>query len=195
MNEKTMQVIISTGIRFTCEEDVNAYKALSFEALPMDDLEYNEVTRYLIGWKRIVLFGLNGHRLAVLNREQVRGMAVNGRPINVRGEGFVPVDSVEEELHRLRYELEQAGRTDTSHDDLREYLKINKSGLPVVAVDGMTEEIEGTFDSMTALLTAYPSAVIAVVDDEPPTEGHWTIGVMNTTTSAEEEDQMIEDAE
>lgn len=194
MNKKTMQIIISTGIRFTTEEDVNAYKALSFEALPMTDLEFNEATRYLIGWRRIVLFGLNGHRLAVLDREQVRGMAVDGKPVTVSGEDFTPIDSEKEELLALREQLRQAGRYEHK-SDLMEYMKINKSGLPVVAVDGVTEVVKGTFNSMTDLLLAYPTATITIVDDEQPTEGHWTVGVMETDTADADDEQPTENTD
>ena len=72
MENKKMQVIISTAIRFTTEADVAAYKALSFEALPLEDMEYNEVTRYLVGWEHVVLFGAKDRKSTRLNSSHAR---------------------------------------------------------------------------------------------------------------------------
>lgn len=96
-NKKVMNVIVSTSIRFTSEDDVKAYRGLGFEALPEDDLEYTEVTRYILGGAKIVLFGAKGQRLAVLERRTVRGMAVDGVPVTVHGPEFKRFDSDEPE--------------------------------------------------------------------------------------------------
>ncbi len=85
---KTMNAVVSTSIRFSTPESVAAYKALPWYDLPEDDMEYNEVTRYIVGYKNIVLLGQDGRRLATFNRRKVRGFAIDGQPIVIHGEGF-----------------------------------------------------------------------------------------------------------
>ena len=172
--ENKMQVIISTAIRFTNEADVAAYKALTFEALPLDDMEYNEVTRYLVGWEHIVLFGANGRRLAVLKRKAIRGMAINDKPVTITGDDFKPFTTEDDELDALKAELEALGHGGDSRRDLKKYLEVNKSGLPVVVYDDMTDE-EKVFSSVTELFREWPAVEIHI-DDEPK-EGRWEIGV------------------
>ena len=174
--ENKMQVIISTAIRFTNEADVAAYKSLSFEALPLEDMEYNEVTRYLVGWEHIVLFGANGRRLAVLKRKAIRGMAINDKPVTVTGDGFKPFNTEDDELEELKAKLAELGRTGISRRDLKDYLRVNKSGLPVVAVNAETDEVEGTYESMTEIVATFPSAEYSL-SDEPDESGRWTVGV------------------
>lgn len=173
--ENKMQVIISTAIRFTTEADVAAYKALSFEALPLEDMEYNEVTRYLVGWEHIVLFGANGRRLAVLRRKAIRGMAINGKPVTITGDDFKPFTTESVKVDALREELRELGRSGDSKSELTAYLKINESGLPVVAVNAETDEVEGTYESMTELIAVYPAAELSIGDE--PENGRWTVGV------------------
>lgn len=174
--ENKMQVIISTAIHFTNEADVAAYKALSFEALPLDDMEYNEVTRYIVGYEHVVLFGANGRRLAVLKRKAIRGMAINGKPVKVAGDDFRPFNTEDDELEELKAKLAELGRTGIFRRDLKDYLRVNKSGLPVVAVNAETDEVEGTYESMTEIVATFPSAEYSL-SDEPDESGRWTVGV------------------
>lgn len=85
---KTMNAIVSTSIRFSTPESVAAYKGLPWHDLPEDDMEYNEVTRYIVGYKNIVLLGKDGRRLATFPRRKVMGLAIDGQPIVIHGEGF-----------------------------------------------------------------------------------------------------------
>lgn len=85
---KTMNAVGSTSICFSTPESVEAYKAIPWIDLPEDDMEYNEVTRYIVGYKNIILLGLNGRRLATFPRRKVRGLAIDGHPVVIRGEGF-----------------------------------------------------------------------------------------------------------
>ncbi len=85
---KTMNAVVSTSIRFSTPESVAAYKTIPWHDLPEDDMEYNEVTRYIVGYKNIVLLGKDGRRLATFNRRKVRGFAIDGQPIVIHGEGF-----------------------------------------------------------------------------------------------------------
>ncbi len=172
--ENKMQVIISTAIRFTTEADVAAYKALSFEALPLEDMEYNEVTRYLVGWEHIVLFGANGRRLAVLKRKAIRGMAINGKPVTITGDEFKPFTFEDDELDALKAELAALGHGGDSRHNLKKYLEVNKSGLPVVVYDEVTDE-EKVFSNLTELFKEWP-AVDVSIDDEPK-DGRWEVGI------------------
>lgn len=175
--ENKMQVIISTAIRFNNEADVAAYKALSFEALSLEDLEFNEVTRYIVGYEHIVLFGQNGRRLAVLKRDKVRGMAINDKPVKVNGDGFKPFNTEDDELNALKEELAALGHGGDSRSSLKKYLEVNKSGLPVVVHDDMTEDETAftIFSSITELFKKWP-AVDVHIDDEP-VNGRWEVGI------------------
>lgn len=92
------QVILTSAVRFCSIEDVEAYKALSVEALPCNDVEFNEVTRYLVGWEHIVLFGRTGRRLAALKRRDFIGMAIDGKPVLISGDSFKPFSTESKEL-------------------------------------------------------------------------------------------------
>lgn len=83
-------VIISTDIRFTTAHDVRAYSGLTSEARPRLDVEFTEATKVVVGWDRIVLFGATGQRMAVLNRRDYVGMAIDGKPYVISGDGFAP---------------------------------------------------------------------------------------------------------
>ena len=83
-------VIISTDIRFTTAHDVRAYSGLTSEARPRLDVEFTEATKVVVGWDRIVLFGATGQRMAVLNRRDFVGMAIDGKPYVISGDGFAP---------------------------------------------------------------------------------------------------------
>lgn len=85
---KTMHAIISTSINFRTAEDVKAYQGLDWMALPEDDMEYNEVTRYIVGYKNIILLGQNGRRLYTGKRRNIRGLAIDGSPIVIHGKNF-----------------------------------------------------------------------------------------------------------
>lgn len=85
---QTMQAIISTAINFQTAEDVKAYQGLDWKALPEDDREYNEVTRYIVGFKNVILLGLNGRRLCTVPRRSVKGLAIDGQPVIVHGPNF-----------------------------------------------------------------------------------------------------------
>jgi len=87
------QVILTSAVRFVNPEDVVAYQALPVYALPCHDVEFNEVTRYVVGWRHIVLYGRTGRRLAVLKRRHFIGMAIDGQPVVIRGDGFQPFAS------------------------------------------------------------------------------------------------------
>lgn len=82
------QAIISTAINFQTAEDVKAYQGLDWKALPEDDREYNEVTRYIVGFKNVILLGLNGRRLCTVPRRSVKGLAIDGQPVIVHGPNF-----------------------------------------------------------------------------------------------------------
>lgn len=83
-----MNAIISTSINFQSAADVAAYMQLDPVALPEDDMAYTEVTRYIVGFESIVLFGVDGRRLAKFRRRNVRGFAVDGEPVVIHGENF-----------------------------------------------------------------------------------------------------------
>lgn len=85
---QTMQAIISTSINFRSAEDVKAYQGLDWMSLPEDDMEYNEVTRYIVGYKNIILLGLNGRRLYTGLRRNIKGLAIDGQPIVIHGKDF-----------------------------------------------------------------------------------------------------------
>lgn len=85
---KTMNAIVSTSIRFSTPESVAAYRALPWHDLPEDDMEYNEVTRYIVGYKNIILLGKNGRRLATFPRRSVLGLAIDGQPVVIHGKDF-----------------------------------------------------------------------------------------------------------
>lgn len=85
---QTMQAIISTAINFQTAEDVKAYQGLDWKSLPEDDLEYNEVARYIVGFKNVILLGPNGRRLCTVPRRSVKGLAINGQPVVVHGPDF-----------------------------------------------------------------------------------------------------------
>lgn len=93
---KTMNAIVSTSIRFSTPESVAAYKALPWHDLPEDDMEYNEVTRYIVGYKNIILLGKDGRRLATFPRRKVLGLAIDGQPIVIHGKDFkrIGIDDV-----------------------------------------------------------------------------------------------------
>lgn len=83
-------VIISTAVNFVIDEDVIAYRDMSYVARPRLDVEFYEATKVIVGWDRIVLFGKHGQRMAVLNRRDFVGMAIDGKPFVISGDGFAP---------------------------------------------------------------------------------------------------------
>lgn len=83
-------VIISTAVNFVIDEDVIAYRNMSYVARPRFDVEFYEATKVIVGWDRIVLFGKHGQRMAVLNRRDFVGMAIDGKPYVISGDGFAP---------------------------------------------------------------------------------------------------------
>ena len=177
--ENKMQVIISTAIRFTTEADVAAYKALSFEALPREDVEYNEVTRFIVGYEHIVLFGANGRRLAVLKRDKVRGMAIDDEPVTVNGNDFRPFSTESLEIDTMKALLNTLGRDYDTRADIKKFVEVDKSGLTVHAVDSDTGEALGDFKGMLALVQAYPDAERFIPNDEPDTdENDWPVAVI-----------------
>lgn len=178
MENKMQQIIISAGIKFTCEADVDAYNHLTFEALPSADLEFNEVTRFIVGYEHIVVFGQNGRRLAVLKRKDYRGMAVDGKPIKITGDDFKTVSTDTLELEALRKELEDAGWDCPGNFFVKQVRAINLSGKTVRAINANTHEEMGTFDSMTALILTYPNAVRFTPNEELDTsENEWPVAV------------------
>ena len=113
------QVIISEAIRFATEGDVYNYGAFSPEALPRNDVEFNEATKIVVGYQHIVLFGRYGRRMAVLRRKDFVGMAVDGVPYQISGDGFLP------------FEIEDVPVDGSALDDLM--------GRPVEALDAVVE--------------------------------------------------------
>lgn len=85
------QAIISTCINFQTEADVTAYRGIDWRALPEGDMEYNEVTKYIVGYKNIILLGANGRKLATFPRRTVRGMAIDGTPVIIHGKDFTRI--------------------------------------------------------------------------------------------------------
>lgn len=83
-------VIISTAVNFVIDEDVVAYRNMSYVARPRLDVEFYEATKVIVGWDRIVLFGKHSQRMAVLNRRDYVGMAIDGKPYVISGDGFAP---------------------------------------------------------------------------------------------------------
>lgn len=83
-----MNAVVSTSINFQNAADVAAYMQLNPAALPDDDTAYTGVTRYIVGYAHIILFGENGRRMAKLHRRNVRGFAVDGEPVVVHGPDF-----------------------------------------------------------------------------------------------------------
>ena len=83
-----MNAVVSTSINFQNASDVAAYMQLNPAALPDDDTAYTGVTRYIVGYAHIILFGENGRRMAKLHRRSVRGFAVDGEPVVVHGPSF-----------------------------------------------------------------------------------------------------------
>ena len=84
-------VNISTAIKFTTQEDVQAYRQISAAALPKDDCEV-VCAAYKVGYQNIVLLNDNGRLIVRYPKAQARGMAVDGKPVVLHGDGFVPID-------------------------------------------------------------------------------------------------------
>jgi hypothetical protein len=107
-----MNAIITYAIKFQNATDVAAYKQLSFASLPEADREFNEVTDYKVGYKRILLIGANGRALASFDRQSVKGFAIDGQPIVLDGPNFkrIGCDPHDSELisERATYEVDAA---------------------------------------------------------------------------------------
>lgn len=108
---RTMQAVISTAVKFQTAEDVKAYQGLNWTALPEEDVEYNEVTRYIVGFRNIILLGLNGRRLCTFPRRSAKGFAVDGQPIVIHGPNFKRIGIENEDI------AEAAGDDDATATD------------------------------------------------------------------------------
>lgn len=117
---KTMNVVVSTAIRFSSPESITAYKAIPWYDLPEEDMEYNEVTRYIVGYRNIILLGQNGRRLATFSRRKVRGLAVDGQPIVIHGDDFVRIGVEDPDA------VEAIG--DTGFDEAEEEAELENAG-------------------------------------------------------------------
>lgn len=82
-----MKIIISTGVEFNTPEDVLDYEALDVSEIPEDDVPpILNAVNYRVGYKHIVIEVDTGN--VVFLRKNVKGMAVDGQPITLRGDGF-----------------------------------------------------------------------------------------------------------
>lgn len=84
----TQQAVISSAIKFTTEADVKAYMQLSPEAVPENDMIFEGVAKFTVGYKSIILFNKDGRRIIAWPREKARGMAVGGSPVILHGPDF-----------------------------------------------------------------------------------------------------------
>lgn len=87
-------IVISTAINFKTETDVSAYLLITPRALPDGDCALS-CDEYKIGWEHIVLLDTAGRLMLKMKRRDVRGMAVDGKPVAVHGDGFAPIDSTQ----------------------------------------------------------------------------------------------------
>ena len=176
-------VIISTAIKFTNKADVETYTKLSPAALPLDDYELEGVAKYAVGYEHIVLLGASGKTMLRVKRDKVRGLAVDGQPIVIHGDDFKRIDFDDPDLNALKAEIEAAGSGGLTKSELRQYLEINRSGLPVAAIDANTDEVT-VFPNITELFMKWPSVEITMEPTKAdgneklfPGETHWEIGV------------------
>ena len=82
-----MKAIISTSVEFNTPEDVRDYEALDPIDAPEDDMAPTDVVKYKVGYRLIVLERESG-AVDVYRRRGVTGMAVDGQPIIIHGQGF-----------------------------------------------------------------------------------------------------------
>lgn len=90
------------------------------------------------------------------------------------GKSVVTTITEDEELEALRADLLELGHGGVFRSQLKKYLEVNKSGLPVVAVDDMTDE-ETTFANITELLREWPAVTLCI--DDAPRGGCWEVGI------------------
>lgn len=108
---------------------------------------------------------------------------MDGKPIRIHGDDFKRIDFDDPDLDALKAEIEATGRDGLSKSELRQYLEINRSGLPVAAIDANTEEVT-VFPNIIELFKKWPSVEITMEPtkkdgDEKvfPGETHWEVGV------------------
>lgn len=82
-----MKIIISASVEFNTPEDVLDYEALDISEIPEDDVPpILNAVNYKVGYKHIVIEVGTGN--VVFLRKDAKGMAVDGQPIILRGDGF-----------------------------------------------------------------------------------------------------------
>ena len=84
------ELILSSTIKFSTEDDVKHYNAITPTALPRTDIVITEATKIVVGYQHIIVFGATGRRMAVLSRKDFTGMAIDGKPVTISGKSFHP---------------------------------------------------------------------------------------------------------